>query len=145
MGNDMVIRELTRDDLPSLLELYKQLFRDAPTEVTDELWEQIILQGGKIFAAVDGDVVAASCAVSLIPNIPHNGRPLGYIENVITHADYRRMGLGRQVMTRAVDYAKENNCYRVFLESGENRTEAHEFYQSLGFDSSAIKAFQIKL
>jgi ribosomal protein S18 acetylase RimI-like enzyme len=119
------------------------LFRDAPTFVADELWQRIISQGGKIFAAVDGGKVAASCTVSLIPNIPHNGRPLGYIENVITHEDYRRRGLGRQVMIRAMDYAKENNCYRVFLESGVSRTEAHEFYHSLGFDSTAKKAFQI--
>jgi ribosomal protein S18 acetylase RimI-like enzyme len=141
----MEIRELTKEDLPSLLALYRQLFRDAPEAVTDELWDQIILQGGKIFAAVDGGKVVSSCAVSLIPNIPHNGRPLGYIENVITHADYRRMGLGKRVMTRAVEYAKENKCYRVFLESGMSRTEAHEFYSSLGFDSAAKKAFQIIL
>jgi ribosomal protein S18 acetylase RimI-like enzyme len=141
----MEIRELTRDDLPALLELYRQLFKDAPDSVTDELWDQIILQGGKIFAAVEDGKVVSSCAVSLIPNIPHNGRPLGYIENVITHADYRRRGLGKRVMTRAVDYAKENNCYRVFLESGVSRTAAHEFYHSLGFDSGAKKAFQIIL
>lgn len=45
----------------------------------------------------------------------------------------------------AVEFAREKNCYKVILESGAWRTEAHQFYRNLGFDDGAKKSFLMKL
>ena len=44
----------------------------------------------------------------------------------------------------AVDYARDLNCYKAILQSGIKRTEAHAFYESIGFDGSSKKAFEMR-
>lgn len=67
------------------------------------------------------------------------------VENVVTDKDYRGQGLGRKVMERAIEFARQKNCYKVILESASFRKEAHQFYKNLGFDGEAKKAFLMKL
>lgn len=47
----------------------------------------------------------------------------------------RRRGIGRRLMQAAESWAKENGAVGVRLNSGASRTEAHEFYRSLGYVS----------
>ncbi len=54
-------------------------------------------------------------------------------------------GLGRKVMKMAIEFARENNCYKVILQSASFRKEAHQFYKNLGFDGESKKAFIMKL
>jgi GNAT superfamily N-acetyltransferase len=48
-------------------------------------------------------------------------------------------------MEKAIKYAKEQNYYKILLQSGNKRTDAHRFYESLGFDGNSKKAFEIRL
>ena len=45
----------------------------------------------------------------------------------------------------AVGFAKERHCYKVILQSGKARTEAHRFYERIGFDGESKKAFDMRL
>ena len=47
-------------------------------------------------------------------------------------------------MEMAIEYAKENNCYKVTLQSGIKRTEAHKFYEKIGFNGGAKRAFELR-
>jgi hypothetical protein len=38
-------------------------------------------------------------------------------------------------MNAAVDFAKNQNCYKVMLLSNAQRKDAHKFYETLGFSS----------
>lgn len=91
-------------------------------------------------AEVDG-MFAATCNLTIIPNLTYNLRPYGLIENVVTHADYRRRGLGRLVMEAALSTAWEAGCYKVMLLSGVGRAEAHRFYESMGFHGDKKAGF----
>ena len=55
------------------------------------------------------------------------------------------MGIGKIVVENAIEYAKEQNCYKVLLQSGTKRTEAYKFYEAIGFDSNSKRAFEIRL
>ena len=65
-------------------------------------------------------------------------------ENVITDINYRKTGIGRKLIEMAIEYAKENNCYKAVLQSGIKRTGAHEFYEKLGFNPNAKRAFEMR-
>lgn len=142
----MEIRELTDNELESLLELYVQLSevnKNYSYEKSLDVWKSEI-EGNKnikYFGAVEDGKVLATCYCAIIPNLTNGARPIGFIENVITHKDYRRQGLAKKVIDAAVEFAKANNCYKVFLESGITRTEAHKFYEKIGFESGQKKAF----
>ena len=66
-------------------------------------------------------------------------------ENVVTDKDYRKQGLAKKVIEMAENFARENNCYKVILQSNVKRTEAHKFYEGLGFRSDTKKAFDLRL
>lgn len=54
---------------------------------------------------------------------------------LVVHKDYRKQGVGKKLMLAAEEWAKENHCYAVTLNSGnrEERMAAHRFYQNLGY------------
>jgi GNAT superfamily N-acetyltransferase len=137
-----------REHLAGILALYKQLVPgEEPLDIdeADKIWEKSERQGIKYFVAVDGATVAASLYIAIIPNLTRNGRSNGFIENVITDTRYRRKGIGKTLIKMAVEYAKENNCYKVVLLSAVRRKEAHSFYASCGFDGDSKQGFELRL
>ena len=145
----MEFRKLTGADLESLIDLCAQLDADMRKADPDKIkaaWNEIERDDKIVyFGAVDnGKVVAACCAV-IVPNITSFARPLCLIENVVTDERYRKRGLGKKLIEMAICKAKENGCYKVMLQSGIKRTQAHAFYEKLGFDSSTKKAFDLRL
>jgi ribosomal protein S18 acetylase RimI-like enzyme len=145
---EIEFRQAGREDLPSLLALYRQLNPEdepAPLPRAEELWEQINRNGSIFyFVAADGGKIAAACFLCIIPNLTRGGRPIGFIENVVTDGAYRRRGLGKAVMEMAVDHCRRSGCYKALLQSGIKRTEAHRFYEAIGFDGASKKAFEIR-
>ena len=138
---------LSEDELSSLLELYKQLnpSDNLISEITAKtIWEKIENQNIKYFAAKENGNIIASCYICIMPNFTRGGKSIGFIENLITDIKYRKKGIGKKIMENAIEYAKEQNCYKVLLQSGNKRTDAHRFYESIGFDGESKKAFEIR-
>jgi ribosomal protein S18 acetylase RimI-like enzyme len=137
---------LADNELFSLLELYRQLNSgDTIDEITSKtVWENIKNQNIKYFVAKENGKIIASCYICIIPNLTRGGKSIGFIENVITDVKYRRKGIGKTVMENAIKYAKEQNCYKVLLQSGNKRTDAHPFYEKMGFDGASKKAFEMR-
>ena len=144
----MEIRKITEKDLDKLMDLYVQLSpvnKGLPAQTRDEIWAQI-QKDDKItyLGAYENDTLIATCFLAIIPNFSNQGRPIGYIENVVTDEKWRGKGVGTKLLNEAIAMAKAQNCYKVFLESGITRTGAHAFYKSLGFDDTHKKAFNIR-
>jgi len=146
----MEIRELTKDDISSLLELYVQLDeanRELSLEKSAEVWTDEI-EGNKnihYFGAIDDGKVVSSCYCVIIPNLTNFNRPICFVENVVTDKKYRKQGLAGKVIKMAVETAKKSGCYKVILQSGIARKEAHQFYENLGFNGNSKKAFDMRL
>ncbi len=145
----MEIRLLNEDDLESLMELYIQLDKDNKSysiQNTKEIWQQICsYKNIKYIGAIDNNKVVSTCYVVIIPNLTAGGKSICFIENVVTDKNYRRKGIGRKVIETAIQIAKDNNCYKVILQSGIKRKEAHQFYKNIGFDDNTKKAFDLRL
>ena len=146
----MEIRELNEGDLESLIKLYEQLDGKNSGFAVDDargIWKNEIEgnAGIKYFGAVENGKVVSTCFCAIIPNLTRLGGAICFVENVVTDKDFRKQGLGKKVMNKAIEFAREKNCYKVILESGAWRTEAHEFYRNLGFDDTAKKSFLMKL
>jgi GNAT superfamily N-acetyltransferase len=137
-----------RENLANILELYKQLNPtniDFSMENANKIWNKIENENIRYFVAKDNDKIIGSCYIIIIPNLTYNGKSIGYIENVITDEKYRRKGIGKKIVKMAINYAKEENCYKVVLQSGIKRTTAHKFYEAIGFNGETKKAFELRL
>ena len=145
----MTIRELLGSELDELLRLYEHLHvADDPLpgrEQVEALWHQIQQNPDLKYFGVflDGRLVS-SCTLAIIPNLTRGCRPYGVIENVVTHAEFRRKGYGRQVLEHALGFAWRKGCYKVMLLTGLQGEGTYRFYESIGFDRHARQAFLAK-
>jgi GNAT superfamily N-acetyltransferase len=138
---DVHVREAVIRDLDSLLGLYEQLTGPLDEPVPEpppeprEVIAKIIADPARslLVAELDGPLVG-TVDVLIAPNLTHHAQPWALVENVVVADDARRRGAGRALMLRAIEIAREAGCYKVNLISGNERTGAHEFYRSLGFE-----------
>jgi len=140
---------LAENELPLLLELYKQLEKSNGGKIDEitakNIWKKIENQNIKYFTARENGKIISSCYICVIPNLTRGGRSIGYIENVITDRNYRRKGIGRKIIENAIEFAKEQNCYKVLLQSRNDRKDAHIFYEAIGFNGKSKRAFEIRI
>jgi GNAT superfamily N-acetyltransferase len=148
-GRLETLREAKESDLPGIIELYKQLNPDDNYDEIEKinlLWKDILSNSNlHYFIAEINGIIVSTCNLTIIPNITRSARPFSVIENVITHKDYRNKGYGKNVINKAIDFAKHNNCYKIMLLSNVKRKEAHKFYENLGFNSKDKIGFFIYL
>ena len=125
-------------DLASLLELFRVAEVSAsaePIERAEQIWlEMLSHQGVAVFvSAIDARIVA-TCMLITAPNILRAGRRHGFLENVVTHPEFRGRGRGRAVVDAALAAAWSKDCYHVLLQSGRKDPRVHRFYQRCGFE-----------
>jgi GNAT superfamily N-acetyltransferase len=133
----MIIRPAVESDLAQLLELYAQLHRSdppLPSDTARAIWRQIEAQAGRaVLVAVDGDTVAGTVDVTVLPNLTRAGRPFVLVENVVVREAHRRSGIGARLMGEVETLARAAGCYKIQLMSGAARSGAHSFYEAIGF------------
>ena len=144
-----MIREAESGDLKDILELYLHLHEEGIPEDNDHLrttWNQIINDPNHhiILNVVDGKIVS-SCVCVIIPNLTRNVRPYAFIENVVTHKDYRCRGLASECLDHAKKIAIENNCYKMMLLTGSKKPSTLHFYEKAGYNMNDKTAFYQKL
>jgi GNAT superfamily N-acetyltransferase len=61
-----------------------------------------------------------------------------YIPELIVQKDHQSKGIGKEIMKFCIDFAKQQKCHRIRLESGNQRTSSHQFYKKLGFEQSSL-------
>lgn len=116
------------------------------TEHIKELWKKIFYEPGRYFFVVEEDgLIVSSCTLMAIKNLTRSGKPFGFIENVVTHPDYRKRGYGTAILHKAVEVAKENNCYKVMLMTGRKEESVLRFYENAGFERGIKTGFIMRL
>ena len=140
-----MVREVNEEELKELLELYLHLHERTMPEKTDHLdktWKTIIQdENHHIIVKVVDDKIVSSCVCVIIPNLTRNIRPYAFIENVVTHADYRGKGYATECLNYAKKIAKKTNCYKMMLLTGSKNETTLNFYGNAGYNSTDKTAF----
>ena len=140
-----MVREVNENELSKLLELYLHLHEKSIPEMTEHLnktWKSIIQDANHhiIVKVVDGRIVS-SCVCVIIPNLTRNIRPYAFVENVVTHADYRGKGYATECLNYAKEIAEKVGCYKIMLLTGSKRKSTINFYEKAGYNSNDKTAF----
>ncbi len=145
------VRLATAEDLPRLIELLAQLSLEAPREELappppesyQRAFEQIASDPRQQLFVLEaaGRIVGSACLV-IVPNITHEGRPYGLVENVVVDDASRSSGYGELLMRHVMAEAQRAGCYKLALTSNKQRLDAHRFYQRLGF-RAASEGFRV--
>ncbi len=140
-----MVREAKHEDLNAILELYLFLHEDSIPEKDEHLrktWMQIIQDKDHhlIVNEMDGKIIS-SCVCVIIPNLTRNVRPYAFVENVVTHADFRGNGYAGECLDYARKIAEKENCYKMMLLTGSKKSETLHFYEKAGYNSTDKTAF----
>lgn len=97
-----------------------------------------------LWVAMLESAVAGTFQTSMGATLTGRGRQAMTIAAVQTRADLRGQGIGAAMIRFAIERAREAGCALVQLSSNAARTDAHRFYERLGFAKSHV-AFKMKL
>ncbi|MGX4585178.1 N-acetyltransferase family protein [Paenibacillus chitinolyticus] len=146
MNETAIIRLIRHDELDQLLELYRQLKTEdpviPPSEALDHQWNEMFHNPKmKFVVAEDGGKLAAVCVLVIVQNLTRGGRPFGLIENVVTRENHRKKGYGSLILQKALDLAREADCYKVMLLTSSKEDATLRFYEKNGFEKDAKTGF----
>jgi phosphinothricin acetyltransferase len=68
-----------------------------------------------------------------------------WVEDVVVHENARGKGLGRKLMNKLLEVAKEKELTEVLLFSAEHRVAAKQLYEDLGFVINTSKLFKLAI
>jgi GNAT superfamily N-acetyltransferase len=138
-------RRARADDLVSLLALFRVSEVSAaaePMERAVRIWSEMLARDGlTVFVAGAEAKIVSTCMLITVPNLLRAGRLHGFLENVVTHPDFRGRGYGRAVVLAALASAWEQDCFHVFLQSGRADPRVHRFYEGCGFEPGLRTAY----
>lgn len=159
MTDGLAVREAGPDDLETVLALTRQDSQhsyDEPDHVTDRQRSALAeiapkhsaaLRAGRcphadpnqqlLVGELDGRVVA-TVQVTLMRMLSADGGLYCQVEAVRTQAALRGEGIGRRLMAHVEDEARRRGAARIQLTSNRVRTDAHRFYERLGYEASHV-------
>jgi GNAT superfamily N-acetyltransferase len=131
-ASTVTIRPARQSDAAAIATLTKQLGYEVDPAAVGERLSRMLLRDDQQFSIADLD-----------------GRPVGWIHMVVTEyvesgafvvigglvvdREHRKQGIGRQLLAHAENWTSQRGCSIVRLWSSSTRTEAHRFYERVGY------------
>ncbi len=130
---EFTIRKAVVEDADQIVGLLKELgYQNKPEFAQSKIAE--LSQGDKDFvlvAEMDGKVIGVAY-LHIVELFYEPGR-LGRIMAFVVTNNYRRLGVGRKLMTSLETMARNAGCIMMEITSGIHRNDAHAFYKKLGY------------
>ncbi|MBN2388738.1 MAG: GNAT family N-acetyltransferase [Anaerolineales bacterium] len=126
------IRPARESDVPALTDLCTQLgYPSTPEQVTHRLTEILPRPDHIVFVAEIAGKPVGWAHVNLVPVMVLDR--LAELAGLVVDKNCRRSGVGRALLSAAEDWARQRGCAELWLRSNVIRTQAHQFYESLGY------------
>jgi GNAT superfamily N-acetyltransferase len=133
------IRDAEDDDLPGVLKVLAESGIDGGQSFTLEEAREHYARIRRwpnwrlLVAVIDGEI-AGSYTLLIMDKLGKRGTPAGVVEDVAVLPSRQGQGIGRAMMEHARAECRRAGCYKLALSSNLKRTDAHRFYDSLGFE-----------
>ncbi|MGW6520692.1 N-acetyltransferase family protein [Streptomyces sp. NPDC054950] len=148
---DLEIRAAVAEDIPAIVGMLADDPLGAQRESPDDLSPYLTAlerltadPNQRLVVAVREGQVVGTLQLTIVPGLSRRGSTRSIIEGVRVHADERGSGLGTRFIEWAVEESRRENCQLVQLTSDSTRTDAHRFYERLGFVASHV-GFKLQL
>lgn len=142
----MIFRRALEGDLPAILGLLVDDRLGAARDSLDELapyqtaFAQIDADPQQLLAVAEDEAgrVVGTLQLTFIPGLSRGGALRGQIEAVRVASSLRGRGIGAEMIGWAVEECRRRGCAMVQLTTDRSRTDAHRFYDRLGFEASHL-------
>lgn len=130
-----IVCMLSEDELGAQRERYEkplpQAYYKAFEAIEADPNQQLIV------ADWNGEVVG-TLQLMYMPSISYQGGTRAQVESVRVLGRLRGQGIGARMMKWAIEQARQRGCHLMQLTSHKSRSDAHRFYERLGFTKSHI-------
>jgi GNAT superfamily N-acetyltransferase len=143
-----MIRKARLSDLPALIHLYDHLrgglgyVKKKPMEITVQHKKALVkmLKNKQIQVLVveSRGKVVGTCTLYVMDRVYWQGKPWGILDSIVVAESSQGQGLGSVLIRHAIKLCKKAGCVQLNLTSNTQRTRAHIFYESLGFERTYI-------
>jgi|SRR5512137_1582756 GNAT superfamily N-acetyltransferase len=150
---DLILRAATEADLPAIVAMLADDGLGAGREdprlplargYTDA-FAAIAADPNQLLAVAElGGALVGTLQISFLAGLSQQGAWRGQIEAVRVASSHRGQGLGAHMIAWAVEQCRARGCRMVQLTTHKSRTDAHRFYDRLGFDKSH-EGYKLKL
>lgn len=129
----LLIRPVTRNDAEAVTELLGQLgYQNDGANVLRRI-ESFHGPDDAVFVAEFDRRVLGLASLHRIPFF-HTSGSMARITSFVVDTSVHRRGVGRALLQRVDQWAREKGCERIEVTSGDHRTIAHTFYQAMGYE-----------
>lgn len=141
MGIDIRVRPTTEEDVPEIREIYNYeilhgtaTFDTEPKTIEDRLaWFRELQQSPYcvLAAEVDSETVGWGC---LQPYRPRPAYRFTTEDSVYVHQEWRGRGIGKAILGRLVEIARENGLRNIIAAIAEGHPESEALHARYGFE-----------
>jgi predicted N-acetyltransferase YhbS len=135
---ELVIRRAAAGDSRALEPLIGQLgYAVTEAEVAARLAAMEREDRLVLVAQLGGAVVG--CLSTSVMRVLHRPAPVGRISMLVVDAAVRGRGIGAELVRAAERALTAGGCGLVEVTSNLSRTEAHRFYEQLGYERTSVR------
>ena len=139
------IRDGQPEDLDALVALLQELFSIEADFTVDEVRQRtglsMMLDGcGKhrcVKVAVADERVVGMCTAQILISTAEGAR-VALIEDMVVDAQYRRIGIGRRLMSSMEEWSHKHDVARLQLLADRTNFSALDFYDRMGWHPTRL-------
>ncbi len=144
---DLIFRRATETDVPDIIKMLADDRLGASRETLGAESLPRYLNAFRVIDAdanqfllvvVDGKEIVGTLQLTFIAGLARGGLKRGLIEAVRVASDRRGEKIGEAMIAWVLDKCRREGCGIVQLTTDKSRTDAHRFYDRLGFEPSHI-------
>ena len=138
------IAALSNTDYDSWLDLWQRYLAfyetSLPLSTTDTTWHNLLDNNASIygFGAWQDDTLVGITHVVLHPNT-WNTTECCYLEDLYVSESVRVQGVGRALIEQVYEFARQQNCNRVYWFTQQDNTAARHLYDTLARKTDMIQ------
>ena len=144
---NLIFRRATETDVPAIIRLLADDTLGASREATDaerlpqylSAFRVIDADANQFLLVVDdGTAIVGTLQLTFIAGLARGGLKRGLVEAVRVARDRRGEKIGEAMFAWVLEKCRHESCGIVQLTTDKSRTDAHRFYDRLGFEPSHI-------
>ena len=145
LNSEIIYRKANSQDLEEIINLLidddlgklrQKSFEDNIEKYTD-VFEKINNDSNQYIVIVELDnKIMGTCHLTFMQSLTFNGSLRMNIEAVRVKKDFRDLGIGKLMIKKSIEIAKENGVKIIQLTTNKSRIKAKKFYEDLGFEAS---------
>jgi len=134
------IRDAQIGDVPSLVSLIQALGYEVDRDGVAARLHDLAAQDRPTLV-VETDRIVGCITLGITP-VLHRPRPIGRITMLVVAEEARGQGLGRMLVDSAEERLRGSGCGIIEVTSNLRRTEAHAFYERLGYERTSYRFYR---